>query len=84
MRKIEWNTPERGVRPQIEKVKALLTAAGLGDAEDDAALQTQTFHGLHTIRVAVNGEPRTLRVSYQWLSDHPDEADLSARIAEVL
>ncbi len=72
-------TPDRELRPQIEAIKVHLSAEGLADIEE---LLTKTFEGFHTIHATFNNKPHLLRLSYEWLSDNPQQEQAVAWLQE--
>lgn len=71
---MEFNTPDRAVRRQIEAAKAHLRVEGLSDVEDAPELQRRTFDGRHVIAMTFQGHRRFLWLSYPWLSERSPEA----------
>ncbi|SRR6266516_6623111 len=64
------NSPDTGVRAQIEAAKGYLRAEGFPDVEDPAEVQTQVFErNLHTVRMTHQKQPHLLRLSYSWLQE---------------
>ena len=64
--------PDQGVRAQIEAVKAHLLAEGLTDILEPPSSK----EGYHSFRSMYDKRLRLLWISYLWLSDNPNPAEV--------
>jgi hypothetical protein len=69
---------DQGLRPQVEAVKAHLLAEGLTDILEPPSSKEgyQSFRSMYDKRL------RLLWVSYQWLSDKPNPAEVVAYLRD--
>ena len=69
---------DQGVRRQIEAVKTHLLAEGLPDILEPPSSK----EGYHSFRSTYDKRIRVLWISYQWLSDNPNPAEVVAYLRD--
>jgi hypothetical protein len=70
---------DQDVRPQIDAVTAHLLAEGLTGILEPAG---NSKDGYHAFRATYNKGIRLLWISYQWLSDNPNPAEVVAYLRD--